>query len=153
MPNKVIILGKPNVGKSSLFNAIFKKNIAIVDDFSGLTRDLRKKEIKLWDKTCEIVDSPGLISSTGIQEKDIFKTTIQYAKKSNLIILVFDGRDQFTSVDYEVIQNVRKLDKPIIIVINKTEGNYDLTIEEALNSNGFKNPILLSATHLSLIHI
>lgn len=147
MPNKVIILGKPNVGKSSLFNAILKKNIAIVDNFSGLTRDLRKKEIKLWDKTCEIIDSPGLIWKVGTQEKNTFKSTIKYAQTSNLIILVFDGRDQLTSLDYEVIQNVRKLDKPIIIVINKTEGNFDLTIEETLNSHGFKNPILLSASH------
>ena len=47
---RTIILGKPNVGKSSIFNVILKKKIAIVDDFSGLTRDLRKKTIKLWDK-------------------------------------------------------------------------------------------------------
>ena len=76
MPNKVIILGKPNVGKSSLFNAIFKKNIAIVNDFSGLTRDLRKKEIKLWDKTCEIVDSPGLTLTSGNEEKNIIRNII-----------------------------------------------------------------------------
>ena len=50
MTAKVIILGKTNVGKSSIFNIILKKNIAIVDDFAGLTRDLRKKTIKLWQE-------------------------------------------------------------------------------------------------------
>ena len=147
MSNKVIILGKPNVGKSSLFNAIFKKNIAIVDDLSGLTRDLRKKQIKLWDKTCEIIDSPGLTSSRGFNENDIQMSTVRYAQKSNLIILIFDGKHQLTSEDYEVIRSTRKLNKPMIIVINKTEGNYDPTVEDTLKSNGFKNPIFLSAAH------
>ena len=67
MPAKIIILGKPNVGKSSLFNVILKKNIAIVDDHPGLTRDIRKKKIRLWDKECELIDSPGFYGSLQIK--------------------------------------------------------------------------------------
>ena len=63
MPEKVIILGKPNVGKSSIFNMIVGKNIAIVNDFPGLTIDLKKKEIFFLDKSFELIDSSGLTFS------------------------------------------------------------------------------------------
>ena len=69
MPVKIIILGKPNVGKSSLFNMILKKNIAIVDNLPGLTIDLRKKKITLWGLECEFVDSPGLVNPSNETEK------------------------------------------------------------------------------------
>ena len=80
MPVKIIILGKPNVGKSSLFNTILKKNIAIVDNLPGLTIDLRKKIISLWDMECEFVDSPGLVKPSNEIEEKIKKNTIEYSK-------------------------------------------------------------------------
>ena len=92
MPVKIIILGKPNVGKSSLFNMILKKNIAIVDDLPGLTIDLRKKKISLWDLECEFVDSPGLVNPSNEIEEKIKKNTIEYSKLSDLIVIVFDGK-------------------------------------------------------------
>ena len=88
MPIKIIILGKPNVGKSSLFNMILKKNIAIVDNLPGLTRDLRKKKINLWDLECEFVDSPGLVNPSNEIEDKIKNNTIEYSKLSDLIVIV-----------------------------------------------------------------
>jgi GTP-binding protein len=81
MSTKVVILGKPNVGKSSLFNVFLKKNIAIVHDLPGLTRDIRKKKLKLWDKECELFDTPGLKDAGNDLEKDIIKSTLHYANR------------------------------------------------------------------------
>ncbi len=144
---KIIILGKPNVGKSSIFNVIFKKKIAIVDDFSGLTRDLRKKTIKLWDKECEIVDSPGLFNSKDKFEQELINSTIDYAKLSNIIILVFDGKSELTSDDFKIIKIVRKLNKKMIVVINKTEGKINQNLIETVSNLGLGEVNNISATH------
>ena len=116
MPAKIIILGKPNVGKSSLFNVILKKNIAIVDDHPGLTRDIRKKKIRLWDKECELIDSPGFCESSNKINKKIKDYTIEYSKLADVVLLVFDGRSELSSEDLDIISYSRKLNKPILPV-------------------------------------
>ena len=75
MTDKAIIIGKPNVGKSSIFNALVNKKVALVDNYPGLTRDLRKKNIMLWDKELQIIDSPGLVLSKKKFEKKINEFT------------------------------------------------------------------------------
>ena len=69
MLNKVIILGKPNVGKSSLFNVMLGKKMAIEDNFSGLTRDLKYKKIKAFDKNFDLIDSPGIFKPKSAIDK------------------------------------------------------------------------------------
>ena len=147
MSAKIIILGKPNVGKSSIFNIIFKKNIAIVDNYSGLTRDLREKTIKLWDKSCGIVDSPGLINNSGDMENEIRRNILEYAKSVDVILLVFDGKSELTSEDFAIIKIVRKLNKKVLTVINKTEGKYLENNKYYLDNIGFGKSILVSASH------
>ena len=147
MPVKIIILGKPNVGKSSLFNMIVKKNIAIVDNLPGLTRDLRKKKIYLWQLECEFVDSPGLVNPSNEIEKKIRKNTIEYSKASDLIIIVFDGKSNLSFEDYDIIALARKFNKPLLLVINKTEGNYSQSVLDELYKSGLGKPSLVSAAH------
>ncbi len=147
MPVKIIILGKPNVGKSSLFNMILKKNIAIVDNLPGLTIDLRKKKITLWGLECEFVDSPGLVNPSNETEKKIKNNTIEYSKLSDLIIIVFDGKSDLSYEDSDIIVLARKFNKPILLVVNKTEGNYSQNILNELNKSGLGKPILVSAAH------
>ncbi len=147
MPVKIIILGKPNVGKSSLFNMILKKNIAIVDNLPGLTRDLRKKKINLWDLECEFVDSPGLVRPSNEIEKIIKKNTIEYSKSSDLIIIVFDGKTDLSYEDSDLIYLARKFNKPILLVVNKTEGNYLQSVLNELYQFGLGKPMLVSAAH------
>ena len=147
MPVKIIILGKPNVGKSSLFNMIFKKNIAIVDNLPGLTRDLRKKKINLWGLECEFVDSPGLVNPSNNIEEKIKKNTIEYLKLSDVIIIVFDGKSDLSYEDSDIIVLARKFNKPILLVVNKTEGNYSQSVLNELNKSGLGKPIPVSAAH------
>ena len=147
MPVKIIILGKPNVGKSSLFNMILKKNIAIVDNLPGLTIDLRKKTISLWDMECEFVDSPGLVKPSNEIEEKIKENTVEYSKSSDLIVIVFDGKSDLSYEDFDIIVLARKFNKPILLVVNKTEGNYSQNILNELNKSGLGKPILVSAAH------
>ncbi len=148
MPTRIIILGKPNVGKSSLFNIFLKKNIAIVDDFSGLTRDVRKKKIKLWDKECILFDTPGIINNSSKDlDKKIKNITFDSAKLADLIVLVFDGKSELSSLDHDIVQIVRKLNKKTMIVINKAEGRTNESVKEKLETLGFGTPILVSASH------
>ena len=147
MPIKIVILGKPNVGKSSLFNMILKKNIAIVDNHPGLTRDLRKKKINLWDLECEFVDSPGLVNTSNEIEDKMKNNTIEYSKLSDLIIIVFDGKSDLSFEDSDIIALARKFHKPIILVVNKTEGNYSQNVFNELSKSGLGIPVLVSAAH------
>ena len=147
MPVKIIILGKPNVGKSSLFNMILKKNIAIVDNLPGLTIDLRKKTISLWDMECEFVDSPGLVKPSNEIEEKIKENTVEYSKSSDLIVIVFDGKSDLSYEDFDIIVLARKFNKPILLVVNKTEGNYSQNVLNELNKSGLGKPILVSAAH------
>ena len=147
MPIRIIILGKPNVGKSSLFNMILKKNMAIVDNLPGLTRDLRKKKIDLWGLGCEFVDSPGLVNPSNEIELKIKENTIEYSKLCNLIIIVFDGKSDLTLEDNYIIALARKFNKPILLVVNKTEGSYSQSVLNELSKSGLGKPLLVSAAH------
>ncbi len=147
MPIRIIILGKPNVGKSSLFNMILKKNMAIVDNLPGLTRDLRKKKIDLWGLGCEFVDSPGLVNPSNEIELKIKENTIEYSKLCNLIIIVFDGKLDLTLEDNYIIALARKFNKPILLVVNKTEGSYSQSVLNELSKSGLGKPLLVSAAH------
>ena len=91
MTNNIIILGKPNAGKSSLLNALLGKQIAVVNDYEGLTRDLKEIEININEKVCSVIDSPGITNCKSLIEKEI-KKTILSIEKCDLILLVIDGK-------------------------------------------------------------
>jgi len=145
MSNKVIIIGKPNVGKSSIFNGIINKKMALVDNYPGLTRDIRKKKITLWDKELELIDSPGLVLSKNEFEKKINNSTLTNAKSSYLILLVFDSKSDLTSEDHNIINLTRKLNKKTLIVLNKC----DVKNHKTHDLQGFGKKFFISATHNS----
>ena len=104
---KVIILGKPNVGKSCLFNAISEKNLALVKNYSGLTRDLKRIKINFLGKTYCLIDSAGIQKTTSKDSdlnQKILELTMPEIYNSNLILFVVEGNKQFT---YEDLENRR----------------------------------------------
>ena len=111
MTKNIIILGKPNAGKSSLMNAFLRKQVAVVDNYEGLTRDLKHIEVKINEKTFNLIDSPGLAKSRNSIEKEIKKKTILSLEKCNLILLVIDGKKSLTNEDIEIFKIVRKSKK------------------------------------------
>ena len=148
MTKNIIILGKPNAGKSSLMNAFLRKQVAVVDNYEGLTRDLKHIEVKINEKTFNLIDSPGLAKSRNSIEKEIKKKTILSLEKCNLILLVIDGKKSLTNEDIEIFKIVRKSKKKTILVINKTEGKInEATLNECSNL-GFGSPVKISTAHM-----
>ena len=93
------------------------------------------------------MDSPGLVNPSNEIEDKIKNNTIEYSKLSDLIVIVFDGKSDLSFEDYDTIALARKFDKPILLVVNKTEGNYSQNVLNELNKSGLGKPILVSAAH------
>lgn len=116
---KVAIVGKPNVGKSSLLNALLKKDKAIVTDVAGTTRDLIEDSVKLENITLHLIDTAGIRESDDIVEKIGIERSIKAIDEAELVILVIDASKQLDEEDEELL-NMTK-DKDRIIVYNKND--------------------------------
>ena len=147
MNNEVIIVGKPNVGKSCLFNALVGKNLAIVENLSGLTRDLRRKKIVFLEKKYVLIDSAGIVSSKEEFNKEIFSLTNKVLQRCQLIIFVVDGKKSLSFEDYAVNKIIKKVKAKKILVINKSEGKINEYIESDCFKLGFKDLNYVSAEH------
>ena len=147
MSYKVMILGKPNVGKSSLFNVMLGKKIAIENNLPGLTRDLKYKKISAFNRNFDLIDSPGIFKPKNNLEEKIQKKNDNFIKKCNLIIFVVDGKFSLTTEDYDVIKRIRKSGKTILLVLNKSEGKLNEKILNDCSNLGFGEPIMVSASH------
>jgi GTP-binding protein len=146
----VLIVGKPNVGKSTLFNRIIGEKKAIVLDQPGVTRDHIYGEAR-WDKraftlidTCGIFEDPEEIIAK--QQKEI---VIKSIKEAALVIFVVDGRNGVTSEDFHIADLLRKSGVDVLIVANKSESyeKYKMEIRPDLYEFGFGEPIPVSAEH------
>ncbi|MBD22076.1 MAG: ribosome biogenesis GTPase Der [Alphaproteobacteria bacterium] len=148
MTKKIIIFGKPNVGKSSLLNSFLGKQVAVVNNYEGLTRDLKEIKLKIYENTYTVVDSPGITSCNSLIEKKIKKKTILSLEKCNLILLVIDGKKNLTSEDLEIFKIIRKSKKKTLLVFNKTEGKFNETTLNECKNLGFGLPIKISTAHM-----
>ena len=113
------IIGKPNVGKSSLLNALLKENRAIVTDIPGTTRDLIREYISLGSFTLKINDTAGIRDTEDIVEKIGVDKSIELSKASDLIIALFDTSRKFDDEDKKILELIE--DKNAIIILNKTD--------------------------------
>ena len=119
---QIAIVGRPNVGKSSLFNWLAGRRIAIVDPTSGVTRDRLTAIIEIDSRFAEITDTGGM----GIEDADNLTTEIDRQielaiEQAHLILFVVDARDGLTALDQQVAKRLRYVDKPIICVANKCD--------------------------------
>ncbi|MFW5998303.1 MAG: ribosome biogenesis GTPase Der [bacterium] len=145
----VAIVGRPNVGKSTLFNRLAGKRIAIVEGKPGVTRDRIYEEVNWMDYSFDLVDTGGLEPGNENKIKEKIKFQAQIAmEEADLILFIVDGRTGLTRIDEEIAQILRKTNKEILLVVNKVE-NYKNTeeIQWEFYSLGFDEPILISAEH------
>jgi len=145
----IAIAGRPNVGKSTLFNRLVGKALAMIDDQPGVTRDWRDGPAKLLDIRFELFDTAGLEHARprGSLALRTSERTKEALSRADVILMMIDGQAGLTDEDKNVAREVRKADKPIIVIVNKCEatklpvGFYDAM------SLGFEHVIAISALH------
>lgn len=142
----IILIGKPNVGKSSLFNRMARQRIAITSDISGTTRDTNKTEIHIHSKKAMLIDSGGLDESDELF-KNVKKNTLKVAKESDIILYLVDGKLAPDDEDRQFFYSLKKFGKPIALVINKVDNKKDEERAWEFANFGVKEIFNLSVTH------
>ncbi len=143
----IALVGRPNVGKSTLFNYLTRSRDALVADTPGLTRDRKYGRIKRGDRDCLLVDTGGISDEmNGIDV--VAKQQVQVAlDEADIVFFMVDARAGLNSSDQAIADSLRKLDKPIVLVTNKIDGlNAEVATVE-FYSLALGEPIQVSATH------
>jgi len=125
---KVAIVGRPNVGKSSLFNWMARRMIAIVDGTAGTTRDRMRHLMHEGDRYFEIIDTGGM----GIEDSDDLTDDIENQihlglAEADMLVFVVDGKDGVVPLDRHVAERLRPIEKPKLLVVNKCDSTSSTT--------------------------
>ncbi|MCZ8106622.1 MAG: ribosome biogenesis GTPase Der [Alsobacter sp.] len=144
----VAIIGRPNVGKSTLFNRLVGKKLALVDDQPGVTRDRREGEAHLGDLTFTIIDTAGLEEADGATLSGRMRAQTEEALlQADAILFVIDARTGITPSDRHFSQLVRRAAKPVILLANKAESRAGQLETYDAFQLGLGDPIPFSAEH------
>lgn len=130
---KTVIVGKPNVGKSSIFNALLEENKAIVTSVAGTTRDIVEGVVQVGDVRLHLLDTAGIRNTVDIVEQIGIEKTNEALKEAELIILVLDATTNITSEEQELITSLKEREH--IIVYNKVDSNSSKQGISALNND------------------
>ncbi len=143
----VALVGRPNVGKSTLFNYLTQTRDALVADYPGLTRDRQYGRITRGNRACLAVDTGGISDdSAGIHSLAIRQ--VEYAiQEADLILFLVDGRAGLSASDQTIAAQLRKTNTPVILVTNKTDGLDATLVIAEFHAMALGNPIAISAAH------
>ncbi len=143
----IALVGRPNVGKSTLFNLLTRSRDALVADLPGLTRDRKYGFGKVGPRPYVVVDTGGLTGDPSGIDGEMAKQSLMALEEADHVLFMVDGREGLTSVDELVTKVVRRSGKPCTLVINKSEGrDYTIAGSEFFRL-GMGEPVAISAAH------
>ncbi len=144
----VAIIGRPNVGKSTLFNRLVGRRIALVDDLPGVTRDRREGEARLFDLIFRVMDTAGFEDEDAASLPGRMRAQTEAAvREADAALFLIDAREGLTSLDEEIGRWLRSEDTPVIVAANKAEGRGGEAGRLEAYKLGLGDPIALSAEH------
>lgn len=144
----VAIVGRPNVGKSTLFNRLAGRRLALVDDTPGLTRDRREAEARLFDLTFRIIDTAGFEDVKGeVLEARMRAQTEAAIEEADICLLLIDARAGVTALDEFMVETLRSATAKVLLLANKCEGTAGESGIYESYALGMDDPIVISAEH------
>ncbi|WP_434777756.1 ribosome biogenesis GTPase Der [Neisseria sp. Ec49-e6-T10] len=144
----IVLVGRPNVGKSTLFNRLTKSKDALVADLPGLTRDRHYGKGKIGSKPYLVVDTGGFepVVDEGILY-EMAKQTLQAVDEADAVIFLVDARAGLTPQDKMIANRLRQIDRPIFLAVNKGEGANKAVVGAEFYELGLTEPLVISASH------
>ncbi len=148
MAETVVIVGRPNVGKSTLFNRLVGRRHAIVDDTPGVTRDWREGMANLAGLEFRVIDTAGLEEAfDDSMQARMRQQTERIVAEADLVIFLFDARSGVSPLDKHFADWLRRQQAPVIVVANKCEGAFDIAGISEAYALGLGDPVAVSAEH------
>ena len=145
---RVVILGRPNVGKSTLFNRIMGRRRALVGDEPGMTRDRLYARAEWLGRAFEVVDTGGMIpASQDLIAGEIFRQARVAVDEADQLVLVVDGREGVVPLDQELAQLLRRTGKPLALAVNKIDTQQNTPLAGEFHRLGIRDTFPLSAEH------
>jgi len=142
----IAIIGRPNVGKSTLFNRLTKRRDALVLDLPGVTRDRQYGEAKFNDKPYILIDTGGLTTGDDTLDKHMVEQSWQATQEADAILFLVDGKNGFSQSDQDFTDKLRKIEKPVTLVVNKIDGQNEHNALADFYRLGFKAVYPISST-------
>lgn len=149
----IALVGRPNVGKSTLFNRLTRSRDALVADLPGLTRDRHYGEGRVGERPFLVIDTGGFepVAKEGIMH-EMAKQTKQAVVEADAVIFLVDGRQGLTPHDKTITDFLRKSGRPVLLVVNKSEGMKYTTVTADFYELGLGDPYVISAAHGDGVH-
>jgi GTP-binding protein len=143
----VALVGRPNVGKSTLFNVLTGTRDALVADEPGLTRDRKYGFGRIGPTPYIVVDTGGLVENPGALQSQMADQTLRAVKEADRVVLVVDAREGLTPADEFAALSVRRSGKAVVVAVNKTEGREAELSNAEFHALGLGDPIAVAAAH------
>lgn len=142
----IALVGRPNVGKSTLFNVLTKSRDALVADYPGLTRDRKYGRFEYESSSCIIIDTGGLSGENEELDSHMEKQTRFAVDESDIILFMVDGRAGLTPADEVIAESLRRTGKQVNLIVNKTDGLDSRSVSSEFYSLGLGEPVSIAAS-------